>query len=127
MSFFDIFSTRKRKFQTALTILMAEYTYSGLSEELRKKIDDEVVKILSLTDPESPRLTYYSMPQEYRYGYIAAALKQMGIPPAIEGEKWTLIGNPISVDIEDPGFNKAVEEAIDYLLKKGIKLYPEDE
>ncbi len=127
MSFFNRLSPRKRKFQAALTMILAEYTYRGLSEEERQKVDEAVKEVVTAAQPEAPTLAYYAMPEEYRYGLIAAALKQLGIPPAVPGEKWSLVGNPFSVNFDDPKFDKAVEDAIAYLQEKGVELYPEDD
>ncbi len=126
MSIFDAFSPRKRKFKAALTLILAEYTYSQLWDERRQEVDEACIQVVAASGTEAPILAYYAMPKEYRYGLIAAALKQLRIPPAVEGEEWSLSGNPFSVNFEDPDFNKAVEDAIAYLQDKGVKLYPEE-
>lgn len=126
MSLFDVFSSRKRKFKAALTLILAEYTYSQLSDEKRKKVDEAVVQVIAASGDVAPTLAYFAMPDEYRYGLIAAALKQLRIPPAVEGEEWSLMGNPFAVNFEDTGFDKAVEDAITYLQGKGVNLYPEE-
>lgn len=127
MSLFDALSPRKRKFQAALTMILAEYTYRGLSEEERQKVDEAVKEVVAAAQPDTPTLAYYAIPEEYRYGLIAAALKQLGIPPSVPGEQWSLSGNPFSVNFDDPEFDKAVEDAIAYLQEKGVELYPEND
>jgi hypothetical protein len=126
MSLFDAFSPQKRKFKSALTLILAEYTYSQLSDENQKKVDAAVKQVVDASGAEAPTLAYVAMPDEYRYGLIAAALKQLGIPPAVEGEEWSLSGNPFAVNFDDPEFSKAVDEATKYLQQKGVSLYPEE-
>ena len=125
MALFDAFSPRKRKFKAALTLILAEYTYSQLSDEKRQQIDEAAEQVVAASGTVAPTLAYYAMPEEYRYGLIAAALKQLGIPPAVEGEEWALSGNPFAVEFDDPEFDTAVEDAIKYLQDKGVNLYPE--
>lgn|SRR5690606_4005542 len=119
MGLFDLLSPRKRKFNAAVTILLAEYTYARLSEEDSRRVDDMVTQALSDFGQPHSTLTYLAMPDTIRYGFIAGALKRLGIPPALPGESWSaLTGNPFS-------FNEAedadvMEEAYNYLSKKGF-------
>ena len=62
MSFFNRLSPRKRKFQAALTMILAEYTYRGLSEEERQKVDEAVKEVVTAAQPAAPTWPYYAMP-----------------------------------------------------------------
>jgi hypothetical protein len=114
-------------FKAALTLVLAEFTYRQLSEEQQRKVDDTVIDMIdrSGTEKQTPTLAYYALPEAYRNGLIAAALKQLGIPPAVEGERWSFMGNPFFVDFADPRFDSAIKDAVKYLRGKGVKLYPD--
>lgn len=114
-------------FKAALTLVLAEYTYSQLSEERQRKVDDTVIDKLSASgiEKQTPTLAYYALPWAYRYGLVAAALQQLGIPPAVEGERWSVMGNPFFVDFATPGFDSAINDAVRYLRGMGVKLHPD--
>jgi hypothetical protein len=120
MSMFDLFSPRKRKYQAALTVLLAEYTFERLSDKQKDQIQASVRRVVERSGAEP--LAAFAMPHRYRYGLIAAALKEQGIPPAVPGEQWTLAGNPFMIREDDEEFDVAMSEAYAYLESKGVKL-----
>lgn len=120
MSVFDLFSPRKRKFRAALTVLLAEYTFERLPEKQKDQIQSSVRRVIERSGADP--LAAFAMPRHYRYGLIAAALKEQGIPPAVPGEEWTLAGNPFAIREDDEDFDAAMEEAYAYLKAKGVDL-----
>lgn len=120
MGLFDLLSPRKRKFNAAITILLAQYTYERLSEEDSRRVDDMVTQILSDSGQQHSTLTYYAMPDAIRYGFIAGALKRLNIPPAVPGQSWrNLSGNTFFFDETED--NEIMEEAYNYLKQKGMR------
>lgn len=111
-----------KKLKAALNVLMAEYTYDRLNEEQRKNVDEvsrEVMRRVGHGGHET--LALFSMPRESQYGVYALAMKQLGIKPAVPGEDWKLLGNPLSEDAQD---EVAQEKANEYLKEKyGIDIY----
>ena len=120
MSLFDLFSTRKRKFHAALTVLLAEYTFGHLTEEQRVQVQASVLRVVERSGADP--LTAFAMPHHHQYGLIAAVMKELAIPPAVPGEQWTVAGNPFAIGEHDENFDAAMEEAHEYLKHKGVDL-----
>jgi hypothetical protein len=119
MSIFDIFSPKKRKYQAALTVVLAEHTVATLKPDQKAKVDVAVEKF-ARSMGISP-LQIYAAPRHYRAGLEAAALKELGIAPAVPGEEWTTIGNPFAY-AADEDLGDEIYEALKYLRGKGIEV-----
>ena len=117
---------KSTKFDAALNVLIAEYTYGRLSDEQRVTVDkfaDQVMRRAGYGGHEA--LALFAMPRDLQFAVYALAMKELGIKPAIPGEGWRRLGNPFSEDAED---EEAQEQAYQYLIQKhGIDIYSDDE
>ena len=118
MGLFDRLSGKTRRFQAALTVALAEYTWDQLSEEQKDAADDVVNRMMATAGID--RLQFHAMPVQYRGGLIAAAIREIGIQPAVQGEEWTISGNPFAIGPDDGEFPELLAEANEYLRRKGI-------
>ncbi len=123
LSLLDLLWPRRRKYHVALTMLLAQYTYDQLNETERQNVDGSVKRLAEHSRADSFQVS--ELLHKHRYGLIAAALHEAGIPPAVPGEQWAagMIAFTLTVRADDPQFHRAMEDARRYLTSKGISLH----
>jgi hypothetical protein len=120
MGIFDVFSSSKRKYQAALTVALAEHTWETLTSAQQDKVQEAVKRVARSAGIDA--LQVFTLPAHYRAGLQAAAMKELGIPPAVRGESWNIVGNPFAISPEDGEFDQMLEKAYEYLRSKGIEI-----
>jgi hypothetical protein len=88
----------ERRYRSAWTLLLARYTYEKLTPEQQAAVRERDAQYLRALGSAAGYLRGRS-PQKYFSDYVIA-MKSLGIPPALEGERW-----PIPDDVEMPPVN----------------------
>jgi hypothetical protein len=112
---------RKRN-NAANNVILAKHTFSQLSESDRQRVHNHAVEIINRSGGKFTRFTE----ETSQYGWYALALAELGIPPAMPGEKdWLYVSNPfIAISPRDPML-KVVSEF--YRKRKGVKVEISDQ
>jgi hypothetical protein len=78
----------------AFNVLLGKYTYSLLNESDKKKVEYRTAEILN--QAMRGRFREFNSETE-RYGWYALAMRELGIPPAVEQyPRWNLVPNPFA-------------------------------
>lgn len=107
---------KSQNFDSALNVLMAEFTYARLDEEQRNRVDvmvEDVMRGAGYSGNEL--LALYAVPRELQFALYACAMQKLGIKPCIQGEEWRFVSNPFS---ESAWNEHAEEQAYQYLKEK---------
>jgi hypothetical protein len=125
------------RYTAALTILLAEYTFSVLSPKDKERVDEKVYA--NLTGPllGFSRIEFQRMwSRALKAAWRAVAMAELGIPPAIEAEQWNIpksrrwFGLPNSVPsklfVNYCAAGEAANQARSYLEGKGINVQASD-
>ena len=121
----------RRRYQAALAIYVASYTYRQLSMDDQRRISDWVKNLIDgkITVLVSFKDYELFMPVRAKAAYWAVAMKSLGIPPAIPGEVWEIPGqsrwrhrfsvvNKLLQDFRP--FSSTTTQVQDYLKSKGV-------
>lgn len=109
-------SNWRQRNSAANNVILAKHTISQLLESDRLRVHDRAVEII---DRSGGRFTRFTE-ETSQYGWYALALCELGIPPAMPGEKdWLCVRNPyIAISPGDPML-KAVSEF--YRKRHGVQ------
>ena len=91
-----------KKFGLANNILLAKYTLEHQTEENKALILERAKQILRRQSNEDwePMESPYFAP--WKYSLIALAMLELGISPALDGEKWIAPSKPLDIRTGDP-------------------------
>lgn len=82
----------RRRYQTALTIYVAAYTYKSLAPEEQNRVSDWVKNLID--GKFNPSFSFKEfelfLPIHAKAAFWAVAMKSLGIPPAVAGETWQI-------------------------------------
>jgi hypothetical protein len=124
--------SRERRYKAAMAVYLAAYTYQTMTLAKRQEVDGQVYKnldgkIVGASPFEFQRL----YPSPVKAACRAFAMNDLGIPPAIEGEKWNLpnarrlwgaLSNaPFKLHADYRPMDEATIRAQSYLEAKGIE------
>lgn len=133
MNFFQRLKQRKvrRRYDAALTIYVAAYTYGHLSTTDQKRVADWIKNLID--GGFLPAFSFMEfklfMQVKAKAAFWAVAMKSLGIPPSIPGEVWQIPAQPrwgsrFSVVNKLLGnwrlIGPTTTEAENYLISKGI-------
>ena len=121
----------RRRYQAALVIYVASYTYRHLSMDDQRRISDWVKNLIEGKFTVMVSFKDYELfwPIRAKAAYWAVAMKSLGIPPAIPGEVWEIPNQPrwrhrftvVNKLLRDfRPFNRTTTQVQDYLKSKGV-------
>lgn len=107
------------KFNCAMNVLMADYTFDRLSEPQKEAVQKRAQQLIRSAGSDA--IALYAMPHEMKMGFFLIAMREQGIKPAIAGEEWRSFGNPFSLKAAD---EEAQAKAHKFIKEKyGIDVY----
>jgi hypothetical protein len=123
--------SRDQQYSAALAIYLAAHTYQTITETKRQEVDAQVYrnmegKLVGYSKVEFQRL----WPPSFKAAWRAFAMKDLGIPPAVDGESWSLPKARAFLGVPGAGpgklyghyrfWDEAATQARSYLQAKGV-------
>lgn len=99
---FFMFKARSgfKKYRAALNALVAKYTFDNLDNDTKSKVIDRTLDIVPNIDSDFNRDSLSELRDYERYGFIALAMAELDIPPAVHSFDWQYVKNPFTALID---------------------------
>jgi hypothetical protein len=109
------------KYRAALNALLAQYTYFKLSYSEQERVMSKIKEIMSSgsINADFVEERFNTLNDRELYGFMAIAMGELNISPAIQGYTWHFVRNPFVALLNA---DKEIAAAQIELEKKGIEV-----
>lgn len=94
----------ERRYRAARLVMLGQYTYARLTPAQQRAVRDRDRQYLLLTAAAWAAKWHEKLPEIFHPDYVVA-MKSLGIPPAVSGERWDI---PEDVDITASAARKII-------------------
>lgn len=84
----------ERRYRAARLVMLGRYTYARLTPDERRAVRDRDRQYLLTTGAAWAAKWHEKFPERFSLSYVVA-MKSLGIPPAVTGERWDIPDNVV--------------------------------